>query len=297
MQQRGYRIGYLGSPDISAQLLRSILDAGRHEVTFVLSNPDRPRGRSSRLVPTEVAELALEQNIPLYRPESLKTGEGREELVQQLQRHNADIYVVFAYGKILPAAIYELPPLGAVNLHASLLPQLRGASPIQSALLHGLETTGWTVQKIAKGMDTGDLLATAEVSVQPEETAGELSERLVPVGQQLMHDVLEVGRYEELWKAARPQDENLATYCTKFTTDMSVIDWNRPAAEVHNLVRALNPRPTALYANAGRQQSQNPPHDPDPIGNGGDLVVCEGGAGLFRSGTSGRTAGTQRSRR
>ncbi len=243
MLQRGYRIGYLGSPDISAHLLRSILDAGRHEVAFVLSNPDRPRGRSSRLHPTEVSALALERDIPLFRPESLKKGEGREELVEQLQAHDADLFVVFAYGKILPSAVYELPSLGAVNLHASLLPLLRGASPIQSALLHGLETTGWSVQKIAKGMDTGDVLATAEIPIDPEESAGELAERMLPEGVRLMLDVLE--RYEELWNAAQAQDESRASYCTKFTTEMSVIDWALAAQDIHNLVRALNPRPTA----------------------------------------------------
>lgn len=239
------RLGYMGSPAISARLLQALIESP-HEIAFVVSNPDSRRGRSSRLQPTEVSTLALEHGLPLFRPETLKAGAITAELVAC----NVDLMVVFAYGRLLPRDVFEIPPAGTINLHASLLPLLRGASPIQSALLEGFTETGWSIQFIAQGMDTGDVLQEVRLRIDADETAGELTERLVPAGVQLMLDTLKqvetaLKQGEDVRRLATPQAEERATHCRKITTEMSRIDWSRPANEIHNMVRAFNPRPIA----------------------------------------------------
>ncbi len=240
------RLGYMGSPWISARLLEALLARSAHDVAFVVSNPDSPRGRSSRPQPTEVSALALDRGLPLYRPATLKNG----AITSELAEHKVDLIVVFAYGRLLPADVFELPPAGTINLHASLLPLLRGASPIQSAVLEGFRETGWSIQFIAEGMDTGDVLSEVRLPVDPDENAGELTERLLPAGIQLMLETLEriaaeLAAGRDVRALGTPQVEAEATHCRKITTEMSRIDWNRPALDIHNTVRAFNPRPIA----------------------------------------------------
>ncbi|MCR9144535.1 MAG: methionyl-tRNA formyltransferase [bacterium] len=235
----------MGSPAISARLLEALLESS-HEVAFVVSNPDTPRGRSSRLQPTEVSALALERNLPLFRPQTLKNG----AITGELEAFRVDLIVVFAYGRLLPPDVFELPPAGTINLHASILPLLRGASPIQSALLEGFTETGWSIQFIAAGMDTGDVLSEVRLSVDPDETAGELTERLVPAGVQLMLDTLEtlgkaMQQGGDVRQLATPQNHERSTHCRKITSEMARIDWSRSALEIHNTIRALNPKPIA----------------------------------------------------
>lgn len=233
------RIGFFGSPHISAQLLEALLDGAEHEIVGVVSNADRARGRSQKMVPTEVSQLALKHNLPLLRPENLK----EQSILQSLRAWQADIFVVFAYGKLMPVAVFDLPPAGSINLHGSLLPELRGASPIQSAILRGLDNTGWTVQKVVEGLDAGNLLLQSKIAIDPEETSGELFERMLPMGIELilacLHD------FNRHVHAATIQDKNKVTHCHKLKMEMSWLDWELSAAEVHNQVRAFNPWPMA----------------------------------------------------
>ena len=232
------KIGYFGSPDISARLLSALLDSS-HEVLFAVSNPDRPQGRSGKLVPAEVAQTALDRGLPLYRFENLR----KESADQILKKHDADLYVVFAYGKLLPRSVFELPREKTVNLHGSLLPELRGASPIQTAILRGYRQTGWTLQFIEEKMDAGDIIDTARLDIDPDETAGELTERMLPIGIELTLRTL--NEFDRLKAAARPQNHDQATFCSKFSMEMSGIDWSGKASAIHDQVRALNPWPIA----------------------------------------------------
>lgn len=233
------KLGYFGSPDLSAQLLAALLSDGRHQVQFVVSNPDKPRGRSGTPRPTEVAELALERGLPLFRFPTLKGDAAAEALAA----FDADLYVVFAYGRLLPSAVFRQPPRGTINLHASLLPALRGASPLQTALLEGYERTGWSVQFLTEELDAGDVIAAAELPVDPNETLAELSARLLPAGIALTLDTL--ARFEELAPRATPQNASAATYCKKITPAMTFIDWRASALRIHNHVRGLSPAPAA----------------------------------------------------
>lgn len=281
------RLGYMGSPAISARLLSALLADGEHEIACVVSNPDSPRGRSKKLVPTEVSALALEKGLPLLRPETLRKGAATPELAQ----FGVDLFVVFAYGRLLPRDVFELPPCGTINLHASVLPLLRGASPIQSALLAGFSETGWSVQFIEAGMDTGDVLSHATISVNPDETAGELTGRLVPVGIELVRKTLRqiAERHaagDDIRGLATPQDDARATHCPKITTAMAEIDWTRPAAEIHNQIRALNPRPIARSRFVGEgggllkiQRSRVLPADVELSPFSGSVASGAGGPG------------------
>ena len=243
------RIGYFGSPPISATLLDALLEAPDHEVAFVVSNPDRPRGRSGRPVPTACSALALERGLPLFRYESLKQAGGQGPGLD-LAGYACDLYVVFAYGRLLPRSVFAQPEYGTVNLHASLLPELRGASPIQSAILRGYTTTGWTLQQMEAELDSGAIIAAVPLAVEPNETAGELTERMLPTGVQLVLDSLH--DFRTLSGKSQRQEHERATFCSKFSTQEADLDWAASALELHNKVRALNPWPVARTVLSGR---------------------------------------------
>ncbi|MCB1175124.1 MAG: methionyl-tRNA formyltransferase, partial [Leptospiraceae bacterium] len=234
------RIVYFGSPAISADLLKALLADGRHEVVCVVSNVDKPRGRSKKLHPTAVSAVALEYGLPLYRFEKLSRNDAA---VESLAGFQADLFVVFAYGHWIPGRIFDLPPMRTINLHASLLPLLRGASPIQSALWNGFSTTGWSIQFVGREMDAGDVLSECRLPVDPNVTAAELTEQMLPAGIQLMVDTL--AEFETLAPTAKAQRHELATHCSKIQTSDTWLDWDRPAVELHNQIRALNPAPGA----------------------------------------------------
>ena len=242
------KIGYFGSPQISARLLQTILEDGKHEVVFVCSNPDSPRKRSGKPVPTEVSELALERGIPLLRPESLK----EPEILETFQGFGADLFFIFAYGKLIPRAIIDVPPKKTVNLHASFLPELRGASPIQAAVIRGFKETGWSLQFIVPRLDAGDLIASSEpVPIELDDTAGSLTEKLVELAIPFVREI--INNFEKYSTRPVPQDHDLATFCGKITPDMAMIDWTQPALTIHNQVRGMNPSPIATTSLKGKR--------------------------------------------
>jgi methionyl-tRNA formyltransferase len=238
------RIGYMGSPEISARLLETL--SKHHEIAFVISNPDRPKKRSGTPESTPVASLALAQGWPLFRPESLKDG----ALLPELRDLAADVHFVFSYGKILPEALFNIPRYSTLNLHGSILPLLRGASPIQSALLAGMTETGWTLQKITKELDAGDILGEVRLAISPDDRASELTEKMMPLAAELSLRILE--NLPQALASAKPQDHAKATFCSKMRREDARIDWNLDSQSIHNRVRAYYPSPCAWAILAGK---------------------------------------------
>ncbi len=239
------KIVFMGTPDFAVPCLQALLDAG-HEVCGVFTQPDKPKGRKYTLTPPPVKELALQRGLPVYQPNTLRTGEAYEILKELAP----ELIVVVAYGKLLPKEILELPPMGCVNVHGSLLPKYRGAAPIQWAVLNGDKTTGVTTMYMAEGMDTGDILLKAETEIPPEETSGELFDRLKIMGAQLLIQTIDGLARHELTPI--PQKEEEATHVSMLTKEISPIDWNTSAWEVHNKVRGLNPWPSAVTTFRGK---------------------------------------------
>jgi methionyl-tRNA formyltransferase len=233
--KNGMRLIFAGTPEFAATALEALIVAG-HEVVLVLTQPDRPAGRGLRLVPSAVKKLAQKQSLKVEQPLTLKT-EAAQALVAEA---NADAMIVAAYGLILPQAILDLPRLGCINIHASLLPRWRGAAPIQRALLAGDAETGVTIMQMNAGLDTDDMLRRRAISIGAEESAGELHDRLAALGAKLVVSVLQDR------PAPVKQDAALATYAAKISKDEAVIDWHEDAAQIALKVRAYNPFPGAV---------------------------------------------------
>ena len=232
------RIVFMGTPEFAVPCLQSLWDAG-YELRGVFTQPDKPKGRGYTLCPPPVKELAEKLKIPVFQPKSLRNPEA-VELVRNLA---PDAIVVTAYGKILPKEILEIPPLGCINVHASLLPKYRGAAPIQWAVLNGEKTSGVTTMFMAEGLDTGDMLLKSETEIGPDETAGELHDRLSQMGAELIVKTLDQLVKGELRKI--PQDDSFSCYAPMLSKELSKIDWTKPAQEIHNQVRGLCPWPSA----------------------------------------------------
>jgi methionyl-tRNA formyltransferase len=240
------RVVFMGTPDFSCALLKEIVGRG-HEVAAVYTRPPQPAGRGMTLRKSPVHELAERLSIPVFTPESFK--DPRE--VAAFQDLCADVGLVAAYGLILPRPILDAPRFGCLNLHASLLPRWRGAAPIQRAIMAGDAESGVMVMKMEVGLDTGPVAAQARVAISPDMTASELHDRLSELGARLMSDALDQLSRGEL--QFTPQVEVGVTYAHKIDKSEARLDWNRPARELHNLVRALSPFPGAFFeADFGR---------------------------------------------
>ena len=238
------RVVFMGTPDIAATCLKQILEDG-FDVVGVYTQPDRPKGRGMKLVASPVKELALERGIPVFQPEHFKDAETAE----QLRDLNPDVCAVVAYGRILPQTILDIPAKGCVNIHASLLPQYRGSAPYQWAVLDGQKETGVSAQYMALKMDAGDVIDVAKTPIDPNETAGELLDRLAVLGAELLSKTL--GRLAAGEVSATVQDEAAVTYAPMLDKAMCPIDWNRNAQQVHDHVRGLHPWPVATAELAG----------------------------------------------
>ena len=232
------RVVFMGTPDIAATCLKKILEAGT-EVVAVYTPPDRPKGRGMKLVYSPVKEVALANNIPVFQPENFRS----EETVQQLRDLQPDVVAVVAYGRILPRAVLDIPPKGCINVHTSLLPQYRGSAPYQWAVLDGLTQTGVSVMYLSEGMDEGDVIDSKKTPIGPDETAGQLLDRLADLGAELLQDTLLKMSCGPV--AAVPQDGSKASYAPMLDKSMCPIDYNVSAQTVHNKVRGLNPWPIA----------------------------------------------------
>ena len=232
------RIVFMGTPDFAVPCLERLLADG-HQVAGVFTQPDKPKGRGHHLQPPPVKELALARGLPVYQPATLRDGQALETL----RALAPQLAVVVAYGKILPPALLAVPPLGCINVHGSLLPRWRGAAPIQWSVLSGDRQAGVTTMYLAEGMDTGDMILRRSTPVGPQETSGQLYERLAELGAQLLGETVELIAQG---KAPRtPQQEEEATYAPMLTKELAAIDFMKPAAQVHNLVRGMNPWPVA----------------------------------------------------
>lgn len=272
------RIAFLGTPAVAVPALEALVAAGDIDVVAVVTNPDRPRGRSRSPVPPPVKEAAERHGIPVLQPER------PAEVTDDLLALDLDAAAVVAYGAILPAAVLATTANGFVNLHFSLLPRWRGAAPVQHALRAGDEVTGVTCFVLDEGMDTGPVVSRTEVPVGPDETAGSLLDRLASIGApELVDAVRAVVAGAEL----TPQPEEGVTYAPKIERDDVRIDFARPAQEVHDLVRSANPAPGALTTFRGgdlkvwrvaRTDGEGEPGTVLERGDDGPVVACGGGA-------------------
>lgn len=231
---------YMGTPSFAVPTLQAFIQAG-WPIQAVVCQPDRPAGRGQKLTPPPVKELALAHGLPVHQPEKVKNN---PEFLALLRELNPALIVVVAYGKILPKEILDLPKFGCVNVHASLLPKYRGAAPIQWSIINGDTVTGVTLMQMDVGMDTGAMLATAELPILPEDTAVTLSPKLANVGAELAVD--QIPRYLAGELKPRPQDDAQATHAPMLTKETGRLDWTKSAREIHNLVRGVQPWPGAI---------------------------------------------------
>lgn len=239
------RLIFAGTPDFAVPMLEAVF--ARHDIAAVLTQPDRPRGRSLHLEPTPVKAAAERLSIPVMQPETL-----RDPLVQSdLRALGAQAIVVVAYGRILPKEVLDLTPSGCINVHPSLLPAYRGAAPIQRAIMNGETQTGVSIMKLDEGMDTGPIYAQSVVPISPDETAAELAGRLDQEAARLLLDVLDSA--ERGRAAPTPQPDEGVSIADKIGKDEARIEWRKSAREIHNVVRALNPIPGAFTTAGGRR--------------------------------------------
>jgi methionyl-tRNA formyltransferase len=242
------RVVFLGTPEFAVPSLRALASGG-HEVAAVFTQPDRPKGRGGQIAESPVKLAAVELAIPVYQPERIRRAEAFEELRQLAP----EIMVVVGYGQIIPQAIIDLPQHGILNVHASLLPKYRGAAPIQWAIANGETETGVTIMQIDAGLDTGDMLLKEAVSIDPDETAPELSARLATLGAVLLLKVMR--QFEDGTVQREKQDDAQASHAPILRKEDGLIDWSRPAQQIYNRLRGFNPWPGAYTTFRGQQLS------------------------------------------
>lgn len=239
------RLIYLGTPEFAVPTLDRIVTAG-HTVLEVVTQPDRPKGRQQELALSPVKSAAQRHGLPIFQPERIR----RPEAVEHLRELHPDAMVVVGYGQILPQSIIDIAPLGIINVHASLLPELRGAAPIQWSIARGFKTTGVTTMRIDAGLDTGDILLRWETPIGPDETAIELSARLAEAGADLLVDTL--ARLCAGSIQPQRQDHSQASYAPILKKEDGRIDWSNPAQQIHDLIRGFQPWPGAHTSFRGR---------------------------------------------
>lgn len=229
------KILFMGTPDFAMESLKALYEA-KYNIVGVVTNPDRPKGRGMKMIASPVKEYALEKHLEVYQPEKVRNN---EEFLNTVKKINPDLICVVAYGKILPKELLEIPKMGCINVHGSLLPQYRGAAPIQWAVLNGDKKTGITTMYMNEGMDTGDMILKEEVQIGEDETTGELWERLSKIGAKLLVETVEKIEDGTAPREKQPEDFTMAPMLHK---EMANIDWDKKdATQIKNLVRGLNP--------------------------------------------------------
>ena len=232
------KIIFMGTPEFAVPSLRMLVEEG-YEVVAVVTQPDKPKGRGKKLAAPPVKEFAQQYNIQVLQPERIKT----DAFIEEIRALSPDLLVTAAYGKIISKALLDVPRLGCINVHGSLLPKLRGAAPIQWSIINGDTVTGITTMFTDVGIDTGDMLLKREIEITPDMTGGELHDRLAELGAIVLSDTLKAlvaGTLERI-----PQDDSQHTYAPMFTKEIGLIDWNKSAQDIHNLVRGTDPWPGA----------------------------------------------------
>ena len=232
------KVIFMGTPDFAVGTLEAIIEAG-HEVVLVVTQPDKPKGRSGALQFPPVKECAVAHGIEVFQPTKIRL----EENVEFLSKYDADIFVVAAFGQILPKSILDMPKHGCINVHASLLPKYRGAAPIQWAVINGDAVTGVTIQQMDIGVDTGDIIVTKELAIAEDETGGGLFDKLAVVGAEACIEALV--QIENGTATRTPQNHEEATHVSMISKEFGNIDWNKSAVEIERLIRGLNPWPSA----------------------------------------------------
>ena len=233
------RVVYMGTPDFAVKPLEALIH-NNYEVVGVFTQPDKPVGRKAILTPPPVKVVAESNNIPVFQPDSLKNGEG----VKILEELKPDVVIVVAYGKILPKDFLEFAKYGCINIHGSILPEYRGAAPIQWSVLDGKEFAGVTSMQMNEGLDTGDILLVEKTKIEENETSGDLYERLTVLGANVLLKTLESIKTNTL--NPQKQDDSKSSYAKMLDKSLSKIDWDLKAFEVHNKIRGLDPWPVAL---------------------------------------------------
>jgi len=239
------RIIYAGTPGFAVPALQALIDSP-HAVVAVYTQPDRPAGRGRKLRASPVKELALQHDIPVEQPDSLRNPVAQQDLAT----YEADVMIVAAYGLILPQAVLDMPRLGCLNIHGSLLPRWRGAAPIQRSIMVGDQETGVTIMQMNAGLDTGDMLLKKAIPITDQDTSASLHDQLAELGAVALLEVLE-GLSSGAIKA-EAQDESLVTYAEKLTKAEAVIDWSQPAEVISRQIRGLNPWPVAQTSHQGQ---------------------------------------------
>ena len=279
------RIVFMGTPDIAATCLKQLITE-RFDIVGVYTQPDRPKGRGMKMVFSPVKEVAIANSIPVFQPENFR----EEETVDTLRALQPDVIAVVAYGRILPQKVLDIPSKGCVNIHASLLPAYRGSAPYQWAVLDGLEETGVTAQHMALKMDAGDVIDVAKTPIGPDETAGELLDRLAVLGADLLSKTMK--RFENETVTGTPQDETKVSFAPMLDKSMCPIDWNKTAQQVHNHVRGLHPWPVATTELGGTKfkihataivEGSGKPGQILGLSKTGLIVACGEGAVEIRS--------------
>lgn len=234
------KIVFMGTPDFSLPSLKILIESN-HKILAVVTQPDKERGRGQKVSFTPVKQFVIDHHIPVYQPETLK---GNSEFVDQMKALMPDLFVVVAF-RILPKEVFEIPKFGSFNLHGSYLPKYRGAAPIQWALINGETETGLTTFKLAEKVDTGNIYLQQKLEIYPKDNFETLHDRMSELGAKLVLDtvnLIESGNYE-----LQPQNDSLASPAPKITKEICLIDWNKSAKEIHNLVRGLSPYPAAFF--------------------------------------------------
>ena len=270
------RVLFWGTPEFAAESLKALLNSG-HQVVGVVTQPDRPKGRGKKLTPPPVKVIALEHGIPVFQPEKVKNN---TELLENLRKLNPDISVVVAYGKILPSEIINLPPYKTINVHASLLPQYRGAAPIHRAIMEGKDKTGVCIMEITEELDAGDVYDCVEIPITEKDDIVSLHDKLAEEGAKLLIRVLD--RIEKGEATKTPQDHSKATYARPIQKGEGRIDWNRPAVDLFNQIRALKVWPKAFttFRDGEMKILEAKVYDRESEGNPGEIVDIIKGKGF-----------------
>ena len=234
------KIVFMGTPDFAIPSLKILIE-NNHQILAVVTTPDKERGRGQKITFTAVKQFAVENNIPVYQPEKLK---GNNEFVELMKSLNPDLFVVVAF-RILPKEVFEIPKFGSFNLHGSYLPKYRGAAPIQWTLINGDEETGLTTFKLAEKVDTGNIYLQEKVKINPDDNFESLHDRMSLIGADLVYKT--VTMIENRSFKLQAQDDSLASPAPKISKETCLIDWNKPASEIHNLIRGLSPHPVAYF--------------------------------------------------